>query len=87
MLAKSWVPMHRGKNNRIGTTAPWNEVLCKVEQGRLGGRSTPPHITDALGLEVKSTKMEWMSSERACNGLRKKKRSDLPRHGTKFCVK
>ena len=78
--------MHREKK-RIATTSPWNEVLCKVKQGRLGGRSTPPHITDALGMEVTWTEMEWMSSGRACNGLRKRKRSDLPRHGTKFSVK
>ena len=53
--------MNRGTKN--GTTTPRNEVLCKVKQGRLGGRSPPQQITDALGMEVKWTEMEWMSSE------------------------
>ena len=71
----------------IGLTAPWNEVQPKMKQGSLGGAASiasfvdggvaeegvaPERITDACGMEVKWTEMERMSSERACNGLRKK---------------
>ena len=38
------------EKTRIGTTAPWNEVLCKVKQGRLGGRVSP---------RTSQTHLEW----------------------------